>query len=104
MEFRFNDPTYSWFASRAVTLAELLAGVRRLPDAKRRSALAASIDTALEPYRETRAIPPFDGNSAQQYAGVLVGSYRLSSGTRSSTSRDYSLADHSRGTPSRIFR
>lgn len=56
----------------AVTLAELLAGVRRLPDGRRRSMLNNRIDTALEPYRETRAILPFDDIAAEQYADVLV--------------------------------
>lgn len=59
-------------AITAVTLAELLAGVRRLPKGRRRSALAAAIDAALEPYRETRAILPFDDRAAEQYADVLV--------------------------------
>lgn len=56
----------------AVTLAELLAGVRRLPEGKRRSMLNNRIDAALEPYRETRAILPFDDIAAEQYADVLV--------------------------------
>lgn len=56
----------------AVTLAELLAGVRRLPVGKRRSMLNSRIDAALEPYRETRAILPFDGIAAALYADVLV--------------------------------
>lgn len=59
-------------AITAVTLAELLAGVRRLPKGRRRSALAATIDTALEPYRQTRAILPFDDRAAEHYADVLV--------------------------------
>jgi hypothetical protein len=59
-------------AITAVTLAELLAGVRRLPKGSRRSALAAKIDVALEPYRETRAILPFDDRAAEQYANILV--------------------------------
>lgn len=59
-------------AITAVTLAELLAGVRRLPKGRRRSALAAKIDAALEPYRETRAILPFDDKAVEQYADVLV--------------------------------
>ncbi|WP_028279060.1 type II toxin-antitoxin system VapC family toxin [Arthrobacter sp. H5] len=56
----------------AVTLAELLAGVRRLPKGRRRSMLSNRIDAALEPYRETRAILPFDDIAAEQYADVLV--------------------------------
>lgn len=59
-------------AITAVTLAELLAGVRRLPEGRRRSALASKIDAALEPYRETRAILAFDDRAAEQYADVLV--------------------------------
>lgn len=56
----------------AVTLAELLVGVRRLPEGKRKAALSNRIDAALEPYRETRAILPFDDVAAAQYADVLV--------------------------------
>lgn len=59
-------------AITSVTLAELLAGVRRLPNGKRRTALAASIGAALEPYRQTRAILPFDDIAAEQYAEVLA--------------------------------
>lgn len=59
-------------AITAVTLAELLAGVRRLPEGRRGSALAAKIDAALVPYRQTRAILPFDDSAAEQYADVLV--------------------------------
>lgn len=58
-------------AITAITLAELLAGVRRLPDGRRKSALAATIDAALEPYRETRAILSFDDSAAEKYADVL---------------------------------
>lgn len=59
-------------AIAAITLAELLTGVRRLPEGTRRSALAAKIDAALEPYRQTNAILPFDDGAAEQYAHVLV--------------------------------
>lgn len=59
-------------AITAVTLAELLAGVRRLPEGKRRTALAAAIDVALEPYRETRAVLSFDARAADEYAEVLA--------------------------------
>lgn len=59
-------------AITAVTLAELLAGARRLPDGRRRSALAAEIDVALEPYRQTKSILSFDDRAAEQYADVLV--------------------------------
>jgi toxin FitB len=59
-------------AITAVTLAELLAGVRRLPGGQRRSALAERIHLAVEPYRATRAILPFDVAAAEQYADVLA--------------------------------
>lgn len=59
-------------AITAVTLAELLAGVSRLPDGRRRAGLAERIEAALEPYRETRAILPFDAAAAEQYAEVLA--------------------------------
>lgn len=59
-------------AIAAVTLAELLAGVRRLPDGQRRTALEEQVRQALEPYRATRAILPFDAPAAEQYAEVLA--------------------------------
>lgn len=59
-------------AITAITLAELLAGVRRLPDGRRRSALGATIDTALQPYRQTRAVLAFDDKAADHYADVLL--------------------------------
>ena len=59
-------------AITSVTLAELLAGVRRLPDGRRRDELTRRIDAALEPYRGTRAVLPFDDVAADRYADVLV--------------------------------
>ncbi|QDP94555.1 type II toxin-antitoxin system VapC family toxin [Microlunatus elymi] len=59
-------------AITAITLAELLAGVRRLPAGRRRSKLATQIDSALEPYRETRAILAFDDRAAESYPNILV--------------------------------
>ena len=68
-----------WLASLAgdvaitsVTLAELLAGVRRLPDGRRRDELTGRIDIALAPYRGSRAVLPFDDAAADSYAGVLA--------------------------------
>lgn len=63
-------------AITAVTLAELLAGVRRLPDGKRKSDLATKLDAALEPYRATRAILPFDDLAAEHYADVVAARHR----------------------------
>lgn len=59
-------------AITAVTLAELLAGVRRLPDGGRKRSLAARIDVAVGAYRDGRSILPFDDVSAEHYATVLV--------------------------------
>src|SRR5699024_2992158 len=69
----------AWLASltgdvaiTSVTLAELLAGVRRLPDGRRKDALASRIEEAVEPYRGSRAVLAFDGSAAERYADVLV--------------------------------
>lgn len=59
-------------AITTITLAELLAGVQRLPEGRRRNELALAIDSALEPYRNTRALLPFDANAAEAYAEVLT--------------------------------
>lgn len=78
-----------WLASLAgdvaitsVALAELLAGSRRLPDGRlpdgrlpggrRKDELIERIDAALEPYRGSRAVLPFDDVAADRYADVLV--------------------------------
>jgi predicted nucleic acid-binding protein len=59
-------------AITAVTLAELLAGVRRLPSGKRRSALSAAIDEVLTAYNGTRSVLAFDADAARAYADVFV--------------------------------
>lgn len=59
-------------AITSITLAELLAGVRRLPDGRRKDELARRIDSAVEPYRGSRAVLPFDDRAADRYADVLV--------------------------------
>ena len=59
-------------AITAITLAELLAGVRRLPEGRRRSTLRTGIEEALKPYRETKAVLAFDEGAADHYADVLV--------------------------------
>lgn len=59
-------------AMTSVTLAELLAGVRRLPNGRRRDELTMRIDMALAPYRGGRAVLPFDDAAADRYADVLV--------------------------------
>ncbi|MBO0853828.1 MAG: type II toxin-antitoxin system VapC family toxin [Nocardia sp.] len=59
-------------AITAVTLAELLAGVRRLPDGRRKSELSTRIEAAIEPYRGNGSVLPFDDASAGQYADILL--------------------------------
>lgn len=76
---RPEERVISWLESldgdvaiTAITLAELLAGVRRLPPGRRRSALTAKIDAALQPYRDTRSVLAFDADAADHYADVLL--------------------------------
>src|SRR5699024_5735853 len=59
-------------AITSVTLAELLAGARRLPDGRRKAELTRLIGSALEPYRGSRSLLPFDEAAAECYVGVLV--------------------------------
>lgn len=58
-------------AITAVTLAELLAGVRRLPDGRRKTELEAAVAAAVEPYRGGQAMLPFDDSCAAAYAEIL---------------------------------
>jgi len=59
-------------AITAVALAELLAGVGRLPDGRRKDELSARIAAAVEPFRGSRSILAFDDAAAAHYAGVLL--------------------------------
>lgn len=59
-------------AITAVTLAELLAGVRRLPGGRRKDELVNRIDAAIAPFRGSRAVLPFDDAAASRYADVIV--------------------------------
>lgn len=59
-------------AITTITLAELLAGVRRLPGGRRKADLEAAIDGAIQPYRDTRSLLAFDEEAAAEYAEVLV--------------------------------
>ncbi|MDA2803205.1 type II toxin-antitoxin system VapC family toxin [Nocardiopsis suaedae] len=59
-------------AITAVTLGELLAGARRLPDGRRKKALTTRIEVALEPYRDSRSVLSFDDAAAERYADILV--------------------------------
>ena len=59
-------------AITSITLAELLAGVRRLPDGRRKDELAQRIEEAIAPYRGTRSVLAFDADAAERYAKVLA--------------------------------
>lgn len=58
-------------AITTITLAELLAGVRRLPSGRRKNELETALRLALEPYRNTRSLLVFDDRAAEEYAEVL---------------------------------
>ncbi|GGH38646.1 hypothetical protein GCM10010921_09360 [Microbacterium album] len=49
-----------------------MAGVRRLPDGRRKQELSKRIDAALEPYQGSRAVLPFDDAAADHYADLVV--------------------------------
>lgn len=59
-------------AITSITLAELLAGVRRLPNGQRKAELAQRIDEAVAPYRGSRSVLAFDTDAAERYAEVLA--------------------------------
>ena len=56
----------------AVTLAEILSGVRRLPEGRRKVLLAEVIDAALRPFRDSGAVLAFDEVAADHYADILL--------------------------------
>lgn len=62
-----EEPT----AITAITLAELLAGVRSLPEGRRRQQLDSGICAAIGPFRDSRAILAFDSEVAAHYAEIL---------------------------------
>jgi len=59
-------------AITAVTFAELLAGVGRLADGRRKVELSTRIAAAIEPCRGSRSILAFDDAAAAHYADVLL--------------------------------
>ncbi|RUP86144.1 type II toxin-antitoxin system VapC family toxin [Dermabacter sp. HSID17554] len=59
-------------AITSITLAELLAGVRRLPEGRRKHELARGIEEAVAPYRGSRSVLAFDADAAERYAEVLA--------------------------------
>lgn len=64
-------------AITAIKLAELLAGVRRLPDSQRKSALNTKINAVLQRYRKTQAVLALDDEAATHYPTVLGERERL---------------------------
>ncbi|GAA4115285.1 type II toxin-antitoxin system VapC family toxin [Enteractinococcus coprophilus] len=63
-------------AITTITLAELLAGVQRLPDGGRKTQLEAAVNAAVGPYRHTQSILAFDSDAATEYANVIAGRER----------------------------
>ncbi|ANS78049.1 VapC toxin protein [Serinicoccus hydrothermalis] len=59
-------------AITSITLAELLAGVRGLPDGRRKTVLGSQLEQALRPYRGTSAVLAFDDVAADHYTDVLA--------------------------------
>lgn len=59
-------------AITAITLAELLAGLRRLPDGRRKTELTSAVEAAIRPYRDSGAIIAFDAAAAPRYAEILA--------------------------------
>lgn len=68
-----------------MTFAELLAGVGRLPDGRRKAELSTRIAAAIEPFRGSGSILPFDDTAAARYADILV--------SREAVGRPISTAD-----------
>jgi predicted nucleic acid-binding protein len=59
-------------AITAVTWGELFAGLRRLPDGRRRHDLEDAVSQVVRKYRTTGAVLAFDWQAADAYADVLV--------------------------------
>ena len=59
-------------AITAITAAEMLLGVRRLPDGRRKTELAEGIDAVLNQYRQLNAVLPFDSAAASHYAELVA--------------------------------
>ena len=59
-------------AITTITLAELLAGVHRLPNSRRRETLSTAVSTTVQTYRSSRTILAFDSSAAEHYAAILA--------------------------------
>lgn len=64
-------------AVTAMTLAELRFGVRRLPDARRRTELENGIARAIEPFERKGLILSFDADGARVFADVCASRERI---------------------------
>lgn len=58
-------------AITAITLSELLAGLRRLPEGKRKRMLTEMIAGTVDPFVRVGLVLPFDAATAPFYADVL---------------------------------
>lgn len=65
-----NDQVAETLFLSSVTLAELLYGVRALPDGKRKDLLARALDGLLELFQDR--VLPFDIDAARHYAELAV--------------------------------
>jgi predicted nucleic acid-binding protein len=63
-------------ATTAITAAELLSGVARLPDGRRKTELSAAVRGLLSEDFGGRVLP-FDGAAASRYAEIVSNSERL---------------------------
>lgn len=59
-------------AITAVTLAELLAGLRRLPEGRRTIELTSRVQEAIRPYLDAGVVIAFDAAAASRYADILA--------------------------------
>lgn len=59
-------------AITAVALAELLAGLRRLPDGRRKKELTSLVEAAVLPNRDAGAVIAIDAEVAPRYADILA--------------------------------
>ncbi|MBD8021155.1 type II toxin-antitoxin system VapC family toxin [Brevibacterium gallinarum] len=59
-------------AITAITAAELLVGVRRLPGGRRQTQLAQGVEAVLDQYRRLNAVLPFDVAAASHYAELVA--------------------------------
>ena len=66
------ETTTEEIAITSVTLAELLAGLRRLPDGRRRAEISSRVGVVVAEYRGTGSVLPFDEAAAEQYAEILA--------------------------------